>query len=219
MRAQPTTNAYEQRSFACELRATGGKKPKIEGYASVFDVPSEDLGGFVEVVRPGSFTKTIQESDIRALYNHNADHILGRSKPGSDKPATLTLAEDSHGLQISIDPPGSQVARDLMEAIDRGDIDQMSFGFATVKDRWGKKAGQQLRELLEARLFDVSPVTFAAYPQTTVDVRARKMIYLRNRLGRDRDTKVERLQERIAEMAIGTSSRYDGTRSRHRYSR
>ena len=213
-------NDYETRSFACELRISNGSKaPRIEGYAAVFDVLSEDLGGFRELIKPGAFTKTIRESDVRALFNPDVNLILGRSKPGGNKPATLTLEEDSHGLSIGIDPPDTQTGRDLLESIRRGDVDQMSFGFEKMKDRWLKEARQQIRALLEVRLFDVSPVVFPAYQQTSVDVRTRKMIYLRNRLDRDRDTKVERLQERIAEMAIGTGSRYGSTTSRHRYSR
>ena len=214
------TNDYETRSFACELRISNGSEaPRIEGYAAVFDVLSEDLGGFRELIKPGAFTKTIRESDVRALFNHDVNLILGRSKPGGNKPATLTLEEDSHGLSIGIDPPDTQTGRDLIESIRRGDVDQMSFGFEKMKDRWLKEARAQIRELLEVRLFDVSPVTFPAYLQTSVDVRSRRLAYIRGRLGAEKDEKIERLRDRISTISTGTGSRYGSTTSRHRYSR
>ena len=153
-----------------ELRVEGDKKPKILGYASVFNQKSDDLGGFREIVKPGAFAKTISESDIRALFNHDPNYVLGRKKTG-----TLELAEDEHGLRISINPPETTWAKDLLTSIKRGDIDQMSFGFTTIKDEWEKGIEGELntRYLVEVRLFDISPVTFPAYPQTTVAVRAK----------------------------------------------
>lgn len=153
-----------------ELRvsAEDKKAPKIVGYASVFNQMSEDLGGFREIVMPGAFTKTLQESDIRALMNHDPNYVLGRKKNG-----TLTMEEDGHGLKVSINPPDTQWARDLMTSINRGDIDQMSFGFRTIKDDWRIEDGQNVRELKECKLLDISPVTFAAYPQTSVSVRSK----------------------------------------------
>jgi uncharacterized protein len=151
-----------------ELRVEGDKKPKIVGYAAVFNTKSEDLGGFNEYVRAGCFAKTIRESDIKALYNHDPNYVLGRNKSG-----TLKLEEDTTGLQMSIDPPDTQWARDLMTSIKRGDVDQCSFGFKTIRDGWRTEDGKNCRDLLECRLFDVSVVTNPAYPQTSVAVRAK----------------------------------------------
>jgi uncharacterized protein len=151
-----------------ELRVEGDEKPKITGYAAVFDKRSDDLGGFTEYVRSGCFSKTIRESDIKALYNHDPNYVLGRNKAG-----TLKLDEDAVGLRMSIDPPDTQWARDLMTSIKRGDVDQCSFGFKTVKDAWRTEDGMNCRDLLECRLFDVSVVTNPAYPQTSAQVRAK----------------------------------------------
>lgn len=151
-----------------ELRVEGDKKPRIVGYASVFNQKSDDLGGFREIVKPGAFTKTIAESDIRALFNHDPNYVLGRKKTG-----TLELSEDDHGLRIGINPPETTWAKDLLTSIRRGDIDQMSFGFKTVKDDWEKRDGENIRSLAEVRLFDISPVTFPAYPQTSVEARSK----------------------------------------------
>jgi uncharacterized protein len=152
-----------------ELRVIDEKdqKPKIRGYAAVFNNLSENLGGFREKIDPGAFKKSIESDDIRALRNHNPDYVLGRNKAG-----TLTLSEDDKGLSIEIDPPDTTYARDLQESIKRGDISQMSFGFVTIKDDWQHEKGKDsIRTLQEVRLFDVSPVTYPAYPQTSVKVR------------------------------------------------
>jgi HK97 family phage prohead protease len=163
-------NDLELRTFeVTELRVDQGedKKPVVKGYASVFNKLSEDLGGFVEQAAPGAFAKTIQKDDIRALFNHDPNYVLGRTKNG-----TLRLNEDDKGLAIEIDPPDTQWSRDLQESIRRGDITQMSFGFMAVKDEWKNEQDKiPIRTLIEVWLRDVSPVTFPAYPQTSVKVR------------------------------------------------
>lgn len=150
-------------------RRDDGQPAKIAGHAAVFNVFSQPLGaGFREMIRPGAFAKTLQEGDIRALFNHNPDFVLGRKKAG-----TLTVREDVTGLYFEVQPPDTTFARDLAVSIERGDIDQASFGFRTVKDEWKQDAsGNSERELIECELFDVSPVTFPAYTQTDVSMRA-----------------------------------------------
>ena len=159
----------EIRTVPIELRVEGGDTPKIVGHAAVFDKWSEDLGGFREKIAPSAFTKTIKEGDIRALFNHDPNFVLGRNTAG-----TLVLEEDKKGLKVTIDPPDTQWARDLTTSIERGDINQMSFSFRTIKDLWTtpNNGKENQRELLEVKLFDVSPVTFPAYPQTDVGVRS-----------------------------------------------
>jgi len=161
----------ERRSFPVqELRVVSeGEAPRIVGYAAVFDELSENLGGFREKIRPGAFKKTVKESDIRALWNHDSNFVLGRTAAD-----TLELTEDEHGLKIDITPPDTQWARDLMVSIERGDVSQMSFGFRTIRDEWSNQDDERetIRELIEVRLFDVSPVTFPAYPQTEVQLRS-----------------------------------------------
>jgi HK97 family phage prohead protease len=153
-------------AFKVETRADAPSK--ISGHAAKFDVLSEDLGGFRERIAPGSFAKTIQSADVRALFNHDANFVLGRNKAG-----TLRLSEDSAGLAIEIDAPTTALINDLVLApMQRGDINQMSFGFRTLQDKWAKLDGEWVRTLLEVELFDVSPVTYPAYPQTDVAVRS-----------------------------------------------
>lgn len=153
-------------------------KPIIEGHAAVFNQWSEELGWsfpFREKVMPGAFKETIQVDDIRALFNHDPNYVLGRNRSG-----TLELKETQKGLLVRITPPETQWARDLLVSIDRGDISQMSFGFLVIEDRWGTEDGGDIRELHKVKLFDVSPVTFPAYPQTDVGVRGALLSYERH---------------------------------------
>lgn len=161
----------ERRTVAATgLRVIADGAPRIAGHAALFDAISEDLGGFRERIRPGAFAASLAGDDVRALFNHDPNVILGRNRAG-----TLRLAEDAQGLAIEIDPPDTQGARDLLVSIARGDVSQMSFGFAVNTDGqvWEKDAqGRVLRTLTSVRLFDVSPVVFPAYPDTAVAVRA-----------------------------------------------
>ncbi len=153
-----------------ELRlSTSEEQNFIEGHAAVFDSWSETLGGifpFKEKVIPGAFVESLENDDIRALFNHDANYVLGRNKSG-----TLTLKEDEYGLMVRINPPDTQWARDLRTSIERGDINQMSFGFSVEEDEWRFDNGIDVRELRKVKLFDVSPVTFPAYSATDVGVR------------------------------------------------
>jgi HK97 family phage prohead protease len=171
---RPRTGTIERRSVPfMELRVAGGEDGKpahIEGHAAVFEKLSLPLGGFRERIRKGAFAKTLQEADIRSLWNHDTNFVLGRTKSG-----TLELREDGKGLFFRVEPPDTQWARDLLVSVERGDIDQASFGFRAVKELWRNELDDKqdtIRELIEVELTDVSPVTFAAYPQTDIQVRS-----------------------------------------------
>ncbi len=155
----------EKRTFdlkGVEVRAEGGKNI-LRGHAAVFDKLSVNLGGFREYVRAGAFLKSIGEDDIRALWNHNTDIVLGRNMA-----KTLTLSEDKEGLAVEIMLPDTQAGRDARVSVERGDVSQMSFSFRTLKDRWFVEDEEERRELLEAKLYETSPVTFPAYPATDI---------------------------------------------------
>lgn len=142
-----------------ECRAISGGGLVIEGYGAVFGKRSQDLGGFVEEVGRSAFNKTIKESDVRALFNHDPNYVLGRMKAG-----TLELSVDSAGLPYRISLPNTTFARDLYESMSRGDINQSSFSFEVIRDSWTETEDRNLlRTLEEVRLFDVGPVTFPAY--------------------------------------------------------
>lgn len=156
------------------VRSADGKAITLEGYAAVYDVKSEPIyGSFYEIVRRGAFKRALAgEDDVRALFDHDSAMVLGRTKS-----KTLRLSDDAKGLKVAIDLPDTAMARDLAASIDRGDIDQMSFGFGTIQDRWSTEKTPEgiyfdVRELLEVELFDVSVVTYPAYTQTEIAVRS-----------------------------------------------
>lgn len=160
----------EKRYFQeAEMRVEGESEKKITGYAAVFNRQSENLGGFTEIIRPGAFRKAL-DSDVRALFNHDSNYVLGRTTNG-----TLELEENQTGLKFTATPPDTQWARDLIKSIERGDINQCSFSFSVGKDgeKWTEKKDLALREILEVNYVgDVGPVTFPAYPQTSVQARS-----------------------------------------------
>jgi len=165
-----------------EIRATEGEMESrtVRGYAAVFDSESENLGSsqyqFREMIQPGAFD-TVMQDDVRALLNHDANFILARSKGGE---GTLKIGTDERGLWYEFEAPDTQAGRDLLVSIRRGDIDQSSFSFTVEKD------GQQWEEKQEgdgpivmkrtitkvSRLYDVSPVTYPAYPDASVALRS-----------------------------------------------
>lgn len=153
-----------------EKRKDGNEK--IVGYSAVFNKESLNLGWFVEKIQPGAFENALKKSDARALFNHNVDYVLGRQ---SSK--TLFLEEREEGLYEEIDYPKTQLIKDLViEPIRRKDITEQSFGFTVKTDSWKRskdKNAPDLRIIIEIdELFDVSPVTFAAYPDTSVALRS-----------------------------------------------
>ncbi|MEV8031393.1 HK97 family phage prohead protease [Streptomyces sp. NPDC086182] len=152
-----------------ELRAkadgSGGDALTFTGYACITDVGyemSDWLGPFTEVVRAGAFTKTLAESaDVPFLVNH-AGLTLARTKSG-----TMRLAEDDTGLHTEADlDPASPHVQALRSAMDRGDVDEMSFGFWITRQQWSPDFDQ--RDILEVSLNkgDVSIVNFGANPNT-----------------------------------------------------
>jgi len=161
-----------------ELRVAGSGDPQkknelvVTGYAALFDSRSEDLGGFVEEIQRGAFSESLRKSDldVRFLINHDSNLVLARSKSG-----TLELSEDERGLRIYARVAPYSYAEDLRIAIERGDIDQMSFAFTVEEDSWGSADdGTPLRRVQRVKdLFDVSVVTYPAYAETKTEVLAR----------------------------------------------
>ena len=165
-----------ERRATIELRATGNR---LEGHAAVFDSPSHDLGGFVEIVRPGAFTRSLAEgADVLALFDHDTRAVLGRRSAG-----TLTLEEDARGLRFAIDVAQTTAGRDVLVSVARRDIAGASFAFIAREDRWTySDNGPALRELLDVELLDVAVTPMPAYPDT--DVARRALNALRQPVGR-----------------------------------
>jgi HK97 family phage prohead protease len=166
----------ERRFCPLEIRAAGESSgpPKLAGYAAVFDSLSVVIWGFRERIAPGAFADGLANGDdVRALWNHNTDFVLGRTKNG-----TLNLAEDETGLAFELEPPDTQLARDLVASVARGDVDQMSFGFVVLEDDWDIDDDDQvIRTLRKIKLYEISPVTFPAYNATSVGLRGEEAAY------------------------------------------
>lgn len=171
-----TNNDLEKRTFyvsdlSVEKRDDGNgpaKTEKIVGHAAVFnkiDGPSY----FREMIEPGAFSETLGKDDVRALFNHDPNFILGRSKAG-----TLTLTEDDEGLFMEITPPDTGYAADIATSIERGDISQASFAFRTLDDEVRTINGEEVRVLKKVQLSDVSVVTYPFYEETDVGMRSRE---------------------------------------------
>lgn len=154
-----------------EVRAQTPDEPtRLVGYAAVFEREAVIAGFFREQIAAGAFADAIQADDVRALFNHDPNFVLGRNTAG-----TLTLSEDETGLRYEVDPPDTQWARDLLVSVQRGDVTQSSFGFEVLEEKWTepdpKSKALPLRTILKAKLWDVSPVTYPAYEETTAEAR------------------------------------------------
>ena len=162
------TKKIERRTFTIknvEARQAEDGTMRLSGYAAVFNDDSVPLP-FIERIAPGAFRKTLAETpDVRLLINHEG-LPLARTKNG-----TLRLKEDEAGLYMDADHPDTQAARDLYTLVERGDVDQMSFAFRVIRQKWNE--GRTERTLTELSLADgdVSVVTYPAYPTTTVEAR------------------------------------------------
>jgi len=163
----------ETRTYNAELRASEDGKT-VTGYAAVFNSMSEEMWGFRERIDPKAFDNA-DMSDVRALFNHDPNMLLARSSSG-----TLALSVDEKGLRYSFELPDTTAGRDLREMLKRGDVSQSSFGFTIAEDAWEERKNDA-GEVVETtriitkvhRLFDVSPVTYPAYPDATVAIRSR----------------------------------------------
>jgi HK97 family phage prohead protease len=133
----------------------------------LYNQPSQDLGGFTEILSPGVFAGSL-DGDILCLRDHSATLLMGRTKS-----KTLTLTDDAVGLRFRCTLPNTSQANDLATSIERGDLDGVSFGFRTIEDVWTSDGeGNIIRTLLKVTLFEISPCSFPAYPSSTVSVRS-----------------------------------------------
>lgn len=164
----------ERRNYTTELRVENSESREVVGYASVFTdsegnpALSENLGGFREKIDPEAFNSVL-EDDVRGLFNHDPNYIIGRTKSG-----TLSLSVDERGLKYSVNIPETTYGDDLMVSLKRGDISQNSFGFIVEEDSWDEdEDGMTIRTIKKVgRLLDISLVVYPAYPDAEVGKRS-----------------------------------------------
>ena len=192
----------EYRSFRIESREQGSRT--VSGYGSVFNSQSEDLG-FIETIDPNAITdETIKRSDVFATLNHDTDKILARCKYGS---GSLELKCDDKGLYYRFDAPKTDLGDELLEHLDRGEIDSSSFAFTVKRDEWTKgDDGKSYRRILEIdQVFDISPVYCPAYPEAICQKRNKPSDYADkiNKLEKrdmDNKEKLNQLEEEIKKL-------------------
>jgi HK97 family phage prohead protease len=154
-------------TLASETREDGA--PVLTGYAAMYDTPTVVAGLFREQIARGAFDEAVARDDVRALFNHNPDVVLGRTTSG-----TLRLTTDAVGLryEVTLNPADAEHQR-VWQMVSRGDVTQSSFGFEVRGQQWGDRSATELplRTITKVALYDVSPVTYPAYATTTVTAR------------------------------------------------
>lgn len=161
----------------------------IEGYFALYEQETELFEGTYEIITKGAFDNTLN-NDIRALWNHNTQYVLGRNKSGS-----LEIKADDKGLFATVKLPKTQYAQDLYELVQRGDVDQCSFGFNILAEDLEELASGGYRwRINEIDLHEVSVVTFPAYENTTVQARAKQLEEIQ---GRKIEEKRKALEKRL----------------------
>lgn len=145
-----------------QTRSKDDEPLKVSGYAAVFNSRTSIGDFFDELIAPGAFKRTLKDNDdIRALFNHDWSVVLGRTKAG-----TLSLSEDERGLKFDLELPNTTAGRDLAESMERGDINQCSFGFYATEETWDYNSEPALRTVNEAELYEISIVSIPAYDDT-----------------------------------------------------
>ena len=179
MLTKPKHGTPETRTFASASLRADTSKFQLSGIAASYNTLSANLGGFREKIAPGAFSRSLKGgADVRCLFNHQSDKILGRTKSG-----TLVLSDSREGLRYTcqLDRTNSDHAN-IFSAVKRGDITQNSFAFTVPAggDTWEDSDGTDgvfaIRTLRDVDLLDVSPCTYPAYPQgTQLDARKRNV--------------------------------------------
>lgn len=164
------TEKRELLTEGIEVRESEDGKRTISGYAVKWEMKSVTMGywkRFKEQFKKGAFSESLSGDDQRALWSHDSSQVLGRTKNG-----TLRLFEDEIGLRFELDLPNTTLGNDAYETIKRGDVDGVSFGFSMVKEEWDEADRDNIiRSVTKAKLFEISPVAFPAYPDSQVSAR------------------------------------------------
>lgn len=154
--------------------AQDGKPARLSGLAVPFNSPShlinEDDREFVEYIAPGAFDETLNDesAEVMMLYSHEWSAPLARRSAGR-----LALNADASGIHFTATPPDTTRTQDLIKDIEAENVRGMSFGFSALEDRWFKdESGRLVREIVRAALYEISPVTAPAYPDTAIASRS-----------------------------------------------
>ncbi|MDE1494576.1 HK97 family phage prohead protease [Xenorhabdus bovienii] len=158
--------------FEIRTASLSASEKKLTGYVVKWNSRSHVLWDeFVEQFTPNAFTNSLtNNTDVRALYEHDHMNLLGRTTSG-----TLKLTEDATGLRFELTPPDTQLGRDVLTLVERGDISGMSFGFRAIKDQWDVGQEPYIRTVLEAELREITITSLPAYPESGVEIARRSL--------------------------------------------
>ncbi|MDX7998808.1 HK97 family phage prohead protease [Xenorhabdus sp. Reich] len=158
--------------FEIRTASLSASNKTLTGYVIKWNSRSHVLWDeFIEQFAPNAFNASLAAgADIRALYEHDPMNLLGRTTSG-----TLQLSEDATGLRFELTPPDTQLGRDVLALVERGDIQGMSFGFRAIKDQWDTSQTPYIRTVLEAELREITITSLPAYPESGVEVARRSL--------------------------------------------
>ncbi|CDG18783.1 HK97 family phage prohead protease [Xenorhabdus doucetiae] len=158
--------------FEIRTASLSASDKKLVGYAIRWNSRSHLLWDeFVEQFAPNAFRASLTSgADVRALYEHDHMNLLGRTTSG-----TLQLSEDATGLRFELTPPNTQLGRDVLTLVERGDISGMSFGFRALKDQWDIGQEPYVRTVVEAELREITITSLPAYPESGVEIAKRSL--------------------------------------------
>lgn len=187
----------ETRDFETEFEVRQeGDGMTFVGYAAKFNEPSENLGGFIEYVERGAFSRALKSrNDVMLLWNHDAGEPLASTRSG-----TMKLYEDEVGLRVEAKLPMTSRGKDLAVLLADGIVRKMSFGFNVIKDSWNSEGTE--RRLKSVRLFEVSAVVWPAYTSTEAAVRGLDLVAQRASVDADQLADVMLKIEEGADLTI-----------------
>ena len=198
------TITMEKRYFNIETRTEKREdgSTTITGHAAVFNKLSSDLGGFREIIAPNAFESVLSD-DVRALINHDPNLLLARTTSG-----TLNLEQTNEGLQYSFDVPDTTYGRDLIISMERKDITQSSFAFTIEDDSWETTEDGEIRTINKVKqLYDVSPVTYPAYPSADDLTLAKRSLALHKEKEENKKQEKDLVQRSLVALKIELKKR------------
>ena len=198
------TITMEKRYFNIETRTEKREdgSTTITGHAAVFNQLSIDLGGFREVIAPNAFESVLSDV-VRALINHDPNLLLARTTSG-----TLNLEQTNEGLQYSFDVPDTTYGRDLIISMERKDITQSSFAFTIEDDSWETTEDGEIRTINKVKqLYDVSPVTYPAYPSADDLTLAKRSLALHKEKEENKKQEKDLVQRSLVALKIELKKR------------
>lgn len=170
-----------EKRFIHEIRAKQNDEGKlvVVGTPIVYNAVTKLWEDVEEIIMPGAAADSIASDDVRAVWNHNTDIVLGRTKN-----ATLKLVDGADGVACEIEFPDSEEGRSKFASVQRGDVDGMSFGFTPIDETWTARKEDSndiwTRTITRLKVWEVSPCTFPQYDETEISARSKELA-LRNR--------------------------------------